>query len=221
MKRIVLFLAIMCAAVCLFAQVQLPEHQFASGQWSFVGSRLFQNDAKAGLAKMNLRAPQSGAMIYEFNVRYVDGLQDGHGGFGLHVFVDNAYNGRSWGAGKSYLLWLNYDEKPVTRGFIPGFSAQIYKSLTNSYMELVQSFDLNWVFDVFSPADILYYAMYETVPVKIWINGDTGEVRVYDPSTPALDYYFYFFIDKKDLPLRGNWVALRTNGVKLSFGLGL
>ena len=214
MKRFILFLTVFLAAVTLFAQVPLPEHQFAAGQWSFVGSRLYQKDIKAGLAKMNLRAPQSGPMIYEFNVKYEDGLLDGHGGFGLHVFVDNAYNGRSWGAGKSFLLWLNYDEKPVTRGFPTGFTAQIYKSFTNSRMELVESFDLNWALQYIYWDDLLY-----PVPVKIWINGDTGEVRVYDPSDPALNDYWYFFINKKELPLRGNWVALRTNGVSLSFGM--
>jgi hypothetical protein len=216
MKRFVLFLVVMLVGATLFAQVQLPEHQFAAGQWGFIGTRLYQNDVRAPLAKMNLRAPQSGPMIYEFNVRYEDGLQDGHGGFGLHVFADSAFNGASWGAGKSYLLWLNYDLAPVTRGFPAGFTAQVYKSLTNSRMDLVESFDLNWTLDYISWDDLNY-----PVPVKIWINGDTGEVRVYDPTDPALSYYWFFNIDRRDLPLSGNWVALRTNGVKLSFGLGL
>jgi hypothetical protein len=61
----------------------------------------------------------------------------------------------------------------------------------------------------------------QPVPVKIWMDGATGEVRVYDPTDPELSYYFYFYIDSKDLPIRGDWVALRTNGMKLSFGLGL
>jgi len=216
MKRFVLLLAVMLVAASLFAQVQLPEHQFAAGQWGFVGPRLYQNDVRAPLAKMNLRAPQSGPMIYEFNVRYEDGLQDGHGGFGLHVFADSAYNGASWGVGKSYLLWLNYDERPVTRGFPSGFTAQVYKSLTNTQMNLVENFDLNWALDYITWNDLMH-----SVPVKIWINGDTGEVRVYDPSDPALATYWVFNIDRRDLPLRGNWVALRTNGVKLSFGMGL
>ena len=136
-------MALLCVAATLFAQVQLPEHQFAAGRWNFVGTRLFQSDIKAGLAKVNIRAPQSGPMQYEFNVRYEDGLQDGHGGFGIHIFGDSAYNGASWGAGKSYLIWINYDEKPVTPGFIRGFSAQVYRSRTNSVMDLVQSYDLN------------------------------------------------------------------------------
>lgn len=214
MKRFVFFLVVACTAASLFAQVPLPEYQFAAGNWGLTTTRLYQNDTRAGLAKVNIRAPQSGPMIYEFNARYENGLQDGHGGFGLHIFVDSAYNGPSWGAGNSYLLWLNYDENPITRGIPRGFSAQVYKSKTNSVMDLVQSFDLNQYLSLVTN-DVLA----NPVTAKIWVDGNTGEVRVYDPSDPALEYYFYFFLDPKDLPLRGNWVALRTNGVSLSFGL--
>jgi hypothetical protein len=216
MKRLLIFLALICAATTLFAQVALPEHQFAAGRWGFVGTRLYQNDTTAGLAKMNLRIPQSGPMLYEFTARYEDGLQDGHGGFGLHIYGDSAYNGPSWGAGKSILLWLNYDEKPVTRGFPTGFTAQIYRSVTNSQMELLDSFDLNWTLPYITWDDLR-----QPVPIKIWINGETGEVRVYDPSDPTLTGYFYFNLPQRDLPLRGNWVSLRTNGASLSFGMGL
>jgi len=55
------------------------------------------------------------------------------------------------------------------------------------------------------------------VTFRIIANGDTGEVRIYDPTDPDNRKYFYFFIDKKDLPLKGSFVALRTNGIKLSF----
>ena len=165
---------------------------------------------------MNLRAPQSGIMIYEFNARYEDGLQNGQGGFGLHIFADRAHNGPSWGVGNSYLLWLNYDEKPTSVSIPRGFSAQIYKSVSNSVMNLVETFDLNEYLPYITWDDIT-----NPVPIKIWANGDTGEVRVYDPSDPELKNYFYFYLDRRDLPLKGDWVALRTNGVSLSFGLGL
>jgi hypothetical protein len=216
MKRLVLSLLVMGMTVSLFAQVQLPEYHFASGNWGFIGTRLYQNDAGARLAKVNLRAPQNGPMIYEFNARYEDGVQDGHGGFGLHIFGDSAYNSASWGAGKSYLLWLNYDEKPITAGIPAGFSAQVYKSTTNSQMELVQSVSLNQYLPL-----LTWDNLASPIPFRIWVNGDTGEVRVYDPADPDLANYYYFYIDRKDLPLRGNWMALRTNGIKLSFGLGL
>jgi hypothetical protein len=216
MKRLILFLLLTGMAISLFAQVQLPVHRFASGNWNLIGTRLYQNDEKARLAKVNIQAPQSGPMIYEFNARYEDGVQDGHGGFGLHVFADSVIDTASWGSGKSYLLWLNYDENPVTSGIPKGFSAQVYKSLSNSRMELIQSVDLNEYLPLLTAENLS-----NPVPFRIWINGDSGEVRVYDPSDPNLANYYYFNVDSKDVPLKGDWIALRTNGIKLSFGLGL
>jgi len=212
MKRLVLFLLVLGVGVSLFAQAQLPEHQFASGNWSLIGDRLFQNDANARLAKINIRSAQSGPMIYEFNVRYEDGIQDGHGGFGIHVFGDSAFNGASWGSGNSFLLWLNYDENPITRGIPRGFSAQLYRSTSNSDMQLIESYNLNDYVDLLTYENCAEYP----VPAKIWVDGDTGEVRVYDPTDPNLEYYYYMYLPARNL--RGNWIALRTNGLKLSFG---
>lgn len=209
MKRLIFLILTLGMALSLFAQTEIPEHRFASGRWQFTGPMLFQNDTDARLAKINFRVPQSGPMIYEFSVKYEDGIQDGHGGFGLHIFVDSPHDGESWGAGKSYLLWLNYDEAPYTPGIPKGLSAQVYRSITNSRMELVESISL----DAYLP--VLLENLDKPIPFKIEANGDTGEMRVYDPCTP--DAYFYFFADRADLPLRGDWIALRTNGIKLSF----
>jgi hypothetical protein len=217
MKRLVFFLLISGIAVSLFAQVQLPEYRFASGSWNFSGPRLYQNDDRAPLAKVNFRVPQSGPMLYEFNARYESGAEDGHGGFGVHVFADSSYNAASWGVGKSYLLWLNYDENPLRNSGIPaGLSAQVYRSLSNSSMTLVDSVDLNEFTYLLTD-----YNLSQSVPVKILADGSTGEVRIYDPTDPDLNYYFYFYVDPRDVPLRGEWVSLRTNGMKLSFALGL
>lgn len=213
MKRFLLFFLILGVSVTLFAQVQLPQHQFAAGKWAMVGDRLFQNDANERLAKVNLRAPQSGPMIYEFNARYESGIEDGQGGFGLHIFANNVVPFASWGSGESYLLWLNYDENPVTRGFPKGFTAQVYRSVSNSRMELIESFDLNQYANL-----LTYENCANPVPGKIWVDGNTGEVRVYDPTDPALQDYFYFYLPARNL--RGDWVSLRTNGLKLSFGMG-
>jgi hypothetical protein len=217
MKRIVFFLAVVCLTSFAYAQSNtIPDYQPASGRWDQSGNRLYQNDAGAHLAKINIRAPQSGAMIYEFNARYESGAEDGHGGFGLHVFGDAAYNSASWGSGKSYLLWLNYDKNP-SNGRIPsGLSAQIYRSYTNSRMDLVESFDLNEYASLLTDDNLA-----TSVPFRIIINGSTGEVQVYDPTDPNLETYRYFSINRNDIPLNGNWVALRTNGIRLSFALGL
>ena len=215
MKRAVLFVLIIGIAGVLFAQQDVPPHRFASGNWSFTGPRLYQNDEAARLAKVNFDAPQSGAMIYEFNGRYEGGAEDGHGGFGIHIFVDSALNAASWGAGRSYLIWLNYDEAPGVSSIPAGFSAQIYRSTSNSRMDLVESLSLDehlpWLLENLD----------RTIPFRILADGNSGEVRIYDPSSPGLEHYFFFNIDPRDLPLRGNHVAVRTNGMRVSLGMGL
>ena len=218
MKRLIIFLLVLGMGIPLFAQLQaqLPEFHFASGSWQFIGDRLHQTDANARLAKINLRIPQSGQMIYEFNVRYEGGTLDGHGGFGIHIFANNVLHRASWGSGSSYLLWLNYDENPISRDIHRGLSAQIYRSHSNSRMELVESFNLNEYLEFITDEDLAY-----PIPFKIWVDGNTGEVRVFDPSDPELREYFYFFLDRRSLPLRGDWISIRTNGIRLSFGLGL
>jgi len=214
MKRFVLFVLVMVITMPVFAQTKLPEYTFASGSWNFIGSRLYQNDAKAKLAKVNFIAPQSGPMLYEFNVRYEGGAEDGHGGVGIHIFVDKAVNKASWGAGKSWLLWLNYDEKPLSKNTPTGLSAQIYRSISNSRMELIHSIPLT-EYEPFLTKENLA----SPISFRIIADGNTGEVRIYDPTDPYNKKYYYFIIDKKYLPLKGNYVALRTNGIKLSFAL--
>jgi hypothetical protein len=210
MKRVVLALVLFAVGVVLYAQVNLPEYRFASGSWSISDQRLYQNDTAARLAKMNIKVPQSGLMVYEFDARYEGGAEDGHGGFGLHIFVDSPYNGPSWGAGVSYLLWLNYDENPLSKDIHRGFSAQIYRSYTNSRMELVESFDLNRYASLLTSENLS-----SPVHFKIIADGATGEVKVYDPTEEAV--YYVLNLNKKDLPITGDWVALRTNGMKMSF----
>jgi hypothetical protein len=210
MKRIVMVLSLWGIAVSLFAQVQLPEYRFAAGNWLISGERLYQNNERAGLAKVNIQVPQQGAMLYEFDARYESGGEDGHGGFGLHIFGDSALNAPSWGSGNSYLLWLNYDENPSNAKIPSGLSAQIYRSHTNTWMDLIESFDLNYLVQDVTVDDLAY-----PVHFKIIADGDTGEVRVYDPIDP--NTYYVFYLDRRDTPLKGQWVALRTNGVRMSF----
>ncbi|MDR2135235.1 MAG: hypothetical protein LBO76_01325 [Treponema sp.] len=215
MKRLILLLVVFVVSVALYAQVSVPAYTVGAGSWNLSGGRLYQNDEGARLAKVNIRVPQDGPMVYEFNARYEAGGEDGHGGFGIHVFADKVINSPSWGCGRSYLLWLNYDENPQDPKIPSGLSAQVYRSYSNSYMELIDSIDLNeYVADVYVE-DLEY-----PVPFKILVDGVTGEVRVYDPRDPDLNDYFYYSIPA-GLPLKGEWVALRTNGVNLSFAVGL
>jgi hypothetical protein len=153
-------------------------------------------------------------MLYEFDVWYEGGAEDGQGGVGIHIFMENAINRASWGAGKSWLLWLNYDEKPLSKDIPAGLSAQIYRSVNNSRMELIDSIPLTEYEPLLTKRNLA-----SAITFRIIANGDTGEIRVYDPTDPDNKKYFYFFIDEKDLPLKGDFVALRTNGMKVSFAL--
>ena len=214
MKRSCFLLVLFGTALLLPAEQKLPEYQFASGSWEIAGERLYQRDAGSQLAKVNFQVPQSGSMIYEFNVRYEGGAEDGHGGFGLHLYGDQPHPGASWGSGRSYLIWFNYDEHPRSPRIPAGFSLHLYRSLSHSRMELLESLNLNEYVRQLPPNFLAARA-----PVKIIVFGDTGEIRVYDPAgVDKGDQYFTFQADKRDVPLKGDWVTLRTNGVKLSFG---
>jgi hypothetical protein len=199
-------------------QAGVPEYRVASGSWSWnaVQGRLYQNDERATIAKVNLRIPQTNAMQYDFNVRYEGALTDTHAGFGIHLFVDDVVNTRSWGSGHSYLLWLNYDENPVSRDIPAGFSAQVYYSRSQYDMQLVESIDLNEYTEYLTP-DVLL----NPVSIRIVMDPISGEVRVYDPFDSERDYYFYFYVDPTLIKNNSSWVSLRTNSMKASFGMGL
>jgi len=195
----------------IFADGHLPYHQFAEGDWELRGERLYQNDIDAGLAKVNIKIPQQGKMKYSFNVRYEGGMRDLHGGFGIHVFADSVYPKKSWGCGESYLLWLNYDADPVSKSIPRGLSAQLYKSVSHSRMQLISSIDLN------KYASVIENAGPNTLlPITIIVNGRTGAVRIYNPLNPTSFITFDLDIDKA---LSGSWIALRTNGIAASFGM--
>ncbi|MDA3958043.1 hypothetical protein [Oceanispirochaeta sp.] len=208
MKKALLLL--ICFTVVLSASVFADSMKVKTtyGDWKMSSNQLTQTNLNAGMAKANIYAPQSGTMVYEFKAKYMDGLDDGKGGFGIHVFVDKPAAGKAWGEGKSYLLWVNYDKKPVNSTTPEGLSAQIYKSESNSRMNLVQSISLKSVEPML--AKYLNY----TLPVKIVIDGKSGMAKVYDPF--KADYYYQFPLSS-DTPLKGNYVSLRTNSLSVAF----
>ena len=213
-KRAALIMCIVTMLFCIgnaaFSQSSLPEHQLAAGSWKILGNRVYQNDSEERLAKVNIRIPQRGIVRYDFTVRLEGGAEDLHGGFGIHIFADSVYPRASWGTDGSYLLWLNYDANPISREIPKGLSAQVYKSHSHSYMELVSSVDLNdyaFLIEEFSPDTI--------VPVRIIVDGNTGKVRIMDPRDRT--NYYSFSLGSR-VRLKGDWIALRTNGIAASFG---
>ncbi len=180
------------------------------GSWVGMNGRLYQNDVNNPLAKINFMIPQSGTMEYDFNVRYQGGgFEDLKGGFGIQVFIDKAFNGKSWGDGNSYLLWLNYDNNPNAYGG-SGFRAQVYKSTSPVEMHIVPSLNYS-----LNPSVLTRSNVSTIVPVKIVVNGNTGSVKVYDP-THSTPYYYAFTLPTA--PGSGQYVALRTNSLSVSFG---
>lgn len=209
MKKALLLL--ICLTVVLSASVFADSHMSIKpsyGDWNMSSGMLKQTDLDAGMAKASIYAPQSGTMVYQFNAKYIDGLSDGKGGFGIHVFVDKPAAGKAWGEGDSYLLWMNYDNNPASSSTPEGLSAQIYKSDTNSRMNLVQSISLKAIEPMLSK-----YMGY-TLPVKIVIDGKSGMAKVYDPF--KADYYYKFPLSSAT-PLEGSYVSLRTNSLGVAF----
>ena len=186
---------------------QIGLQTISYGEWRVFNGRLYQNDDSNPLAKINLAVPQSGEMQYEFDVKYEEGgFEDRHAGFGIHIFVDKVNNGKSWGNGNSFLLWLNYDEKPTYGS--AGFQAQVYKSSTHSNMVLVGEFDLNQFVALLSAANSGI-----TIPIRIKVNAATGSVWIEDPTVKGYGYRI-----ELGRPLgQGNFVSLRTNSLSASF----
>lgn len=230
MKRVVVVLAVLALLAPLSAVAQtvlvndafsaIGSWQAASGEWLIKSGALVQNDVKALMAKADRPAAQSGTIQYEFTVNYLNGgytsasdIQKGyyHGGFGIHIGVDRPSTKLSWGNGKSYLLWINLDTRPETKAKHPdhyGLRAQVYRSETNSKMELVysQTIPMSAI-----PSNWMEYLQY-SLPVKFVVNTRTGQVKAYDPLVPNYVYNF-------TLPgtLTGSYISFRTNSLAAQF----
>jgi hypothetical protein len=178
-KVLVLVLLLLVFIIAPSFGISPSVFKYAYGEWNIEGNRLVQNDLDAGMARVDVPYPQAGISEYQFNVQYINGgADDGHAGFGIHIFVDNPAPGKAWGNGDSYLLWMNYDEN--AKGITKGLSAQVYKSLNNSQMDLVADFDLNKYSNLISEANADF-----VLPVKMTVNGITGDVKVYDPTNSS------------------------------------
>ncbi|OQY31983.1 MAG: hypothetical protein B6241_12655 [Spirochaetaceae bacterium 4572_59] len=209
MKREII--AVISLALLLMAPLfaKSPNIKPSYGDWEMTGSRLYQNDLEAGMAKANLPLKQQGTMVYNFTLKYVDGIQDGMGGVGIHVFVDKPAAGKAYGEGNSFLLWLNYDENPASSSIPAGLSAQIYKSSSYTNMKLVQAVSLK------SIEPLIARYLDKELPVKLEIDSKTGRGKVYNPFNETEAYTFSL---GKDFPKSGNYVSLRTNSLGVSFG---
>jgi hypothetical protein len=183
----------------------------ASGNWQVKDGKLYQADTKETMAVLNIPCDQSGVMQYEFDVQYVDGFEDDYGGFGFHIMVTNPSRGRSWGDGTSGLLWLTWDKA----AYGPGVFAQAYASTGPTQMGLYPPRDIMKAGNNLPlPASYMRPEAFNvTIPVKIVVDTNAGEIRVYDP----LDMNFFYRF-KADIPIKsGKYIALRTNSLAVAF----
>lgn len=242
MKKCALIFGALLLFVPVFSMAQtiMVDNQFgglgdwepAGGDWSTLGGFLFQNDPTVGLARIDFPFDHQGEFQIEFKVRYQRGgftdaeafaAQQFHGGFGIHVGVDEAALGRvAWGNGESYLLWLNLDTRPNTRTNYPqhfGFRAQVYESTNNITMDLDRDLNIDIMAALASVGinmsmNDLNAFVNQNVPMRIRVNTRNGRIMVNDPTSPTT----WFFFDVDPAVLRaGSYLSLRTNGVALRF----
>lgn len=242
MKKVALIFAALLVLMPLAAGAQVVanddfetfgewEPGYPVDQWDIRGGMLVQRDTKTGLARAVRMLPQSGELEYSFKVRYEAGgfddqaaLRAGelHAGFGIHVGVENPpRTGQpAWGAGRSYLLWLNLDTRRATMSDASehfGFRGQVYESASNASMSLTpMNVDIQAELaniGIVLGIDDLDQFLGRLIPIKIRVNYDTGRVMVADPTNPSL----WFWFDVERSVLRGDYVVLRTNSLAVSF----
>lgn len=111
------------------------------------------------------------------------------------------------GERRSYLLWLNYDDVVPPTSVHYGFRGQVYRSFSNSEMELMPEYNVE-IYPREVVLENLDYLQYP-LPVKIRVDTSTGEIRVYHPVETS--YYYYFHLDPS--LLKGSYVSFRTNSL--------
>ncbi len=228
--KMVLALLFIVSSVC-FGQQVIMEENFNSmgnwkpapenyGDWQIVDGRLAQLSVTAGMAKVNVPVTQSGVMEYEFDVKYINHGDDQYGAFGIHININNPSGGRSWGNGRSFLLWVTYD--PGVYGGT-GFRVQCYKSVNKSEMdeiitsdmyqrggfEIPESYILDKVKYIYLDASYLE----NPIKIKLTIESDTGTVILSDPLIPNYEWYFEI---GESIP-EGSNISLRTSSMAVSF----
>ena len=196
-------------ALPIYADFQKVAFGTQEGNWIISDNRYIQEDEIAPRAKAWVKVNQDSDMVYEFTMRYEGGIEDGHGGVGLHILADqNLEKGISWGLSDSWLFWLNYDVSPGNSEIPRGLSAQVYKSRDDSNMELFASIPLNQY------EEILESNLDTRIPVSIRYYSGTGRVTIADPTGDSMGWY----VDLPDFSNEtGSYVAARTNGVAVSF----
>jgi hypothetical protein len=212
MKRLVVLLCLLFLVfpAFLFSQ-NIDGWTAAYGDWKMVGDRLVQSSTKAGMAQAYMMLPQSGIMEYQFDVKYLDGGEDMFAAFGFHIGIGNPAKGKSWGNDHSFLFWLTFDPEAYGGSGVYG---QAYYSESNSVMGMIHDprayeIPMSRLEDI----NLEKMGMY-ALPIRVRVNYNTGDVKVWDPVIS--NYYYRFNLGG---PIRGgDYISVRTNSLAASFG---
>lgn len=221
MKRALIFLILIYLSAFTFAEKALISDTFDfqgewvvnSGEWSVSNGKLLQLDEKETIATISRIVRQRGVLLYSFDVQYLAGLEDGYGGFGIHISVDKPTGLRSWGQNDSFLLWITFDEEAYGDR---DFYAQAYKSTSTIYMNFhgmegdeYRLAESNLSIDRFlSTAETG-----DPLQILLSLDTNTGKGRIQSP----VDQRTYYKIDLKTPVGEGMYIALRTNSIALAF----
>jgi hypothetical protein len=182
----------------LWAQTVLADDDFSSfgawqassGAWEIsLDNKLRQQDASENMAMITRPLEQQGLLMYQFDITIDGGLEDSYGGVGIHIAVTDPTNVRSWGNGRSYLLWLTYDRDAYGE---ESFFGQLYASsdlLTMNMLHQGTRYPIQFEgFAKGNPSSLVGKKM----TVSVEINTETGEGAFYDPFQPHFVYRFSF-----------------------------
>jgi hypothetical protein len=159
-----------------------------TGKWKINGDTAEQLDKNQYFAKLNIPVRQTGLQtLYSFTAK---AAAKGWVGLGLHLYVDDVQKKKSWGQGKSLLVWLTRDPETYKN---QSSYLQLYRSDDDIHMERVVDAKIEENMGNFIRVDVLYDPVNEYVTVAL--NG-----------VEKLRYKTFFAVD------RGVSVAIRSLG---------
>jgi hypothetical protein len=159
-----------------------------TGKWKISGDTAEQLDKNQYFAKLNIPVRQTGLQtLYSFTAK---AAAKGWVGLGLHLYVDDVQKKKSWGQGKSLLVWLTRDPETYKN---QSSYLQLYRSDDDIHMERVVDAKIEENMGNFIRVDVLYDPVNEYVTVAL--NG-----------IEKLRYKTFFAVD------RGVSVAIRSLG---------
>jgi hypothetical protein len=185
----------------------------SSGTWETTDGELYQLDAAERIATVTRIVRQSGELLYEFDLRYLKGFDDGYGGFGIHILIDAPTGLRSWGQNASYLLWITHDMDEYKT---PDLHAHVYRSTGITRMDYHRMEGDEYRIP---PAILSVAAMEqrahsgEPIRVRFLVDTVAGTGMLYHPDRNGV----YYDLDFGTSLGGGSYIALRTNSLSVAF----